>query len=260
MSLQLTPWSSRHGYGKRRSLWPKSALLFSVLLLTFISPPRSISQEDPKNLDVTLFRRINDGRSSFLDKLTNANNEAVYPVITVAPIGFLSYGLLTGNEYETDSGVLAALSEIVSYGATYSLKKIAKRERPYVTLANVHVVGSRSEDSYSLPSGHSTSAFAIATSLSFRYPKASIVIPLHLWAALLSYGRVYRGVHYPSDVLLGGAIGSGTALVVHLLQDQILGLKNRLLGKSESEADLKGVRIHLVPLRGGGLIGLSYHF
>ena len=205
----MTDQRTRHGI--------QILLLYSAFFLFSFSSLPCPGQQDPSNLDVTLFRRINDGRSPFLDKVVNVNNELFYPVGTVAPLGFLSYGILSGSEYETDTGILASVAEIVSYGVSYGLKQIVKRPRPFVTLPNVHVTSMSSADSYSLPSGHAAGAFALATSLTLRYPKPAVYVPLHLWAMLVSYGRVYRGVHYPSDVLVGGAIGSGTAIVVHLL-------------------------------------------
>jgi hypothetical protein len=225
------------------------------LLLCF--PSYCSGQQDPGGLDVTLFRRINDGRSEFLGKVVDVNDDLVLPLSIATPVGFFSYGELTKSEYEIDSGLLTGLSEILSFGIGQGLKKIVRRERPYARLANVHFTDAELSDPYSFPSGHSTVAFAIATSLSLRYPKPAVYIPLHLWALFVGYGRVYLGLHYPSDVLAGAAIGSGTALLVHLFEDDVLGLKTRILGKSGT--GLQGLSVHIVPLREGGLLQLSYH-
>ena len=59
---------------------------------------------------------------------------------------------------------------------------------------------------YSLPSGHAATAFAGAVALSYLWRRAA---PLFfLLAAAIAYSRVYVGVHYPGDVLLGAAIGA----------------------------------------------------
>jgi hypothetical protein len=228
-----------------------------VVLLPLSFPSYCFCQQDPSGLDVSLFRRINDGRSEFLGKVVDLNDDLVLPLSIATPLGFFSYGELAKSDYETDTGLLTGLSEVVSFGVGQGLKKIVKRERPYARLANVHFTDTELSDPYSFPSGHSTVAFAIATSLSLRYPKPAVYIPLHLWALFVGYGRVYLGLHYPSDVLAGAAIGSGTAILVHLFEDDILRLKTRILGKSGT--GLQGLSVHIVPLREGGLLQLSYH-
>jgi membrane-associated phospholipid phosphatase len=208
---------------------------------------------------VSLFRRINDGRTKILTDVVDVNDDLVLPIGFAAPLGFFSYGILARNEYEIDTGLLVGVSEIVSFGLGEGLKHVVKRDRPYVALANVHFSAPETVDPYSFPSGHATGAFALATSLSLRYPKPALYIPLHLWALFVAYGRVYLGLHYPSDVLVGGAIGSGTAIIVHLLEDDILGLKTRILGREGTEgSSLDGISLRFVPLRGGGVVQLTY--
>lgn len=237
-----------------------SLRIFPLFLFFSLSVP-TLSQQDPGNLDVSLFRRINNGRSPFLDKFFDINNDIVFPLSVVTPAGFLSYGLLSGNQYETDTGFLTAISEVLSYGIGHGIKQITKRDRPYISLANVHVSNGEASDPYSFPSGHATSAFALATALSLRYPRPVIYIPLHIWALFVSYGRVYLGVHYPSDVLVGGAIGSGTAIAIYLLEDEILKLRTKIFGESgQGGSTLKGATVGFTPVKSGGVIRISYRF
>jgi membrane-associated phospholipid phosphatase len=62
-----------------------------------------------------------------------------------------------------------------------------------------------------MPSGHTSSAFSTATSLSLNFRKWYVVAPAYTYAAAVGYSRMYLGVHYPSDVLVGALLGSGTA-------------------------------------------------
>ena len=64
----------------------------------------------------------------------------------------------------------------------------------------------------SFPSGHTATAFALATSLSIRYPKWYVIAPSALWACSVGISRMNEGVHYPTDVLAGAALGAGFAV------------------------------------------------
>ena len=69
----------------------------------------------------------------------------------------------------------------------------------------------------SMPSGHAATSFAGAVILAFFVPRAAPF--LFALAVLISFSRVYVGVHYPLDVLAGAAVGAAVALgVVALLR------------------------------------------
>jgi undecaprenyl-diphosphatase len=69
----------------------------------------------------------------------------------------------------------------------------------------------------SLPSGHAATSFAGATVLAYLFPRA---LPwLVILAFAIGFSRVYVGVHYPSDVLIGAVVGASVgALVVLVLR------------------------------------------
>jgi len=211
---------------------------FNLLILLLLSQ-LSISQNFPgkdtseSNIDVKIFRSINNNRGGFFNTVIPITDKSVLPVSVALPLGLMGISRIKENYYDENSGVLLLLSEITSAGVTFGLKQIFKRERPFVMLKDVHFNEYNSPtDRYSFPSGHTATAFSMATSLTLRYPdKPAIIAISYLYAAVVGYGRMYLGVHYPSDVLGGMMIGSGTAALVYSLRKEIIDFKNNVFNE-----------------------------
>ncbi|HUI31024.1 MAG TPA: phosphatase PAP2 family protein [Candidatus Acidoferrales bacterium] len=181
--------------------------------------------------DVDVFRSINNSRSNFQDATVGANDYSVLPIAVATPLIFGSVGLAEKDGYTFDTGVMVGVTEVSAYAIYYILKNVVvKRDRPYGTLSDVHTMHLDTADKYSMPSGHTTAAFAIATALTFRYPKPYVYIPAYAWAVFVGYGRIYMGLHYPSDVLAGAILGSASAFAIHLISPQLTKWRQRILG------------------------------
>ncbi len=102
---------------------------------------------------------------------------------------------------------LAAGSTILGLGLFSLAKRLCNRPRP----ASVHMVLA-APDRFSLPSGHSTSVWAIAISVTLALP--ALGAPLLVWALLVAASRVVLGVHYPLDVVAGIVLGTLSALTM----------------------------------------------
>ena len=110
-------------------------------------------------------------------------------------------------------------SLIVAEGVTTVLKYSVNRTRPFDVYP--FIVKKSSGGNPSFPSGHTTDAFAAATSLSLCYPKWYVIAPSYLWACSVAYSRMYLGVHYPTDVLAGMVVGSGVAELAYEVRKKI---------------------------------------
>lgn len=228
----------------------------SAALLLLALPSKSLAQNDQSNIDVRLFREINNAQTRFKTSLFGVTDNSTYPILVVAPISLAAYGLAANQNEEFDSGVLLGTSEILAYSIGYALKEGVRRERPYETLADVHTNHLDSADPYSFPSGHTTGVFALATLLTLRYPKPEVYIPAFVWAGLVGYGRVYFGLHYPSDVLAGALVGAGSAYLVYRCQGKILPVVYKIIGKKET-ANVSAI---VVPNNRGALMNLTVRF
>lgn len=110
------------------------------------------------------------------------------------------YGGSTGFDFFA-AGIAAFAFELPLYIA---LKKRFRRHRPFAVVngANALIVPS---DKFSLPSGHTTAAFVMATLVLGFFPAfAAFAYGL---AVLIGLSRVVLGVHYPSDILAGAVLG-----------------------------------------------------
>ena len=88
------------------------------------------------------------------------------------------------------------------------LKKVCVRERPFITHTSISLAMAPL-DRYSFPSGHTLHAVSFTWQAVVQFPELSwVLIPL---ATLIAASRVVLGLHYPTDVLAGAAIGAGLA-------------------------------------------------
>lgn len=177
------------------------AIFFTLFLFSF-----SLFAQ---NTDIDILKNINQNRNQNLDKTFNGISKSVYPLSVALPISLLSTGMIKKDKNLQRQGLTSLASLAISMGTTYTVKKIINRDRPYITYPSIQPY--YIEDDPAFPSGHTTAAFTTATSLSLTFKKWYVVVPAYTWAGAVAYSRIHLGVHYPSDVLAGAAIGAGSA-------------------------------------------------
>ncbi|HXY55590.1 MAG TPA: phosphatase PAP2 family protein [Nitrospirota bacterium] len=185
-----------------------------------------------QSLDIDLLLLVNHGTAnSFFDILMPALSQRGYLLV----IPFVLAMFLKGVNLRNDKGktfLAAAVSALVisccallfAELADYWIKQTFARVRPCQAIEGLRLIV-LCPDSYSMPSGHAVSSFAVALPLFYRTREFIAVIwrlyPL-LLASLISFSRIYLGVHYPSDVLAGALLGSVTGLALSFLY-QLMG-------------------------------------
>ena len=132
------------------------------------------------------------------------------------PAGLLVAGLIRNDRDMKQNALYNLTSTATSYLLDYVIKQLVKRPRPFLSNPDLKPVYRPGE--YSFPSGHTSSVFGMATSLSRAYPKWYVIAPSYLWAASMGYSRMYLGVHYPSDVGAGALLGVGSAFSMDFIR------------------------------------------
>lgn len=161
-------------------------------------------------------------------------SEALF-IATLAVVFLVAGG--ARNRAWRRASVAAVLSAGLALGIGKVISELVDRARPFVAdSGGVHLFSAHAADP-SFPSDHATASFAIATAIFLRHRGWGVVALIA--AAVLSVGRVAIGVHFPSDVLAGAALGSAAALAlwapplrarIDALSDWLGGYWDRALG------------------------------
>lgn len=127
-------------------------------------------------------------------------------------------GVLFGKPHMRRAGLKVFEAVAISGIVTGILKSLAGRSRPYVNDGPNHFVGFQFQhETTSLPSGHSTVAFAMSTVLAEEIDSPFATVGLYSLATITAFSRIYDDEHWASDTFLGAAIGTAVGFsVVHL--------------------------------------------
>jgi undecaprenyl-diphosphatase len=112
-------------------------------------------------------------------------------------------------------GRLALLYGIQS-GVLYTLKYFIRRERPLFVLKMASKLSRGPGEILdpSFPSAHAVFAFMMATILAYWFPRYRIIF--FLFAGIIGWTRIYLGLHYPTDVIVGALLGYGITKLLFL--------------------------------------------
>jgi len=179
----------------------------------------SCSQVYSQSLDMKILKPINATNPASQMYWINTSNSAYYVAPTFT-VGNLGYGLLFKDKVAIHNGVESALSVGICLALSGGIKTLVNRPRPYQTHPEINTL--TYSDGKSFPSGHTTLAFATATTIALEYKKWYITVPMFAWATSVGYSRMRLGRHYPSDVAAGAIVGIGSGYLSHWLTKKIL--------------------------------------
>lgn len=135
------------------------------------------------------------------------------------------------------AGIAALLAMLINmFFTNIALKNLVARPRPYDVIAGLDTL-IKKLSSYSFPSGHTACSFAVAFAYYRCLPQKKWGIAALVLAGLIGFSRLYVGVHYPTDVLGGAAVGIFAAWIasrlVVLISDKIQAKRHEKNKQSE---------------------------
>jgi membrane-associated phospholipid phosphatase len=188
------------------------------IILLVLSPITLFSQ----NIDIELLRAINSPQDLPSDPFFRTVSNSDMYVITGVPVTMAIFGLVQHDDQLLRNACVVGGATVLNLGVTALLKYSINRERPFVTYPDIINKTGKVIKDPSFPSGHTSTAFTMATSISLEYPKWYIIIPAYTYAGTVGYSRMHLGAHYPSDVLMGALIGTGSAYLTHVVNKKLL--------------------------------------
>jgi len=93
----------------------------------------------------------------------------------------------------------------------------------------VHLVNNKCGGQFGFVSSHAANTFALAMFSSLFFRNKAVTISIFVWAAIVSYSRIYLGVHYPFDVMGGAILG----VVIGIITFRLYLLSQKYIKKKE---------------------------
>jgi undecaprenyl-diphosphatase len=187
-----------------------------------------------KHIDTQVLLYLNSLNSPFLDKVMWFISERnTWIPFYLVLLGFVIY------KFKKQSWivllaiiVLIVLSDQISSGI---IKPLVERLRPShdpVIGNQIHIVNNYRGGLYGFISSHAANTFAIAVFLALLFKRKVFTISIIIWASIVSFSRIYLGVHYPGDVLCGAILGTGLGFLIIFVLNYTLSSK-KIIAKSQ---------------------------
>lgn len=190
-----------------------------------------------QNLDAQILLFINGFHSEFFDRLMM--------ILTGKFVWIPMYAALLVmiiNKFKVRSVILIILSLTLAIALADNIcaeviRPVFGRMRPSnpenPLSAYIHVVNDYRGGRYGFPSCHGSNSFCLAVFMSLVMRKKKFTLLIMGWAVLHCYTRLYLGVHYPGDILVGGIIGSMCAFICYNLASYVA---KRVASREEKKA------------------------
>lgn len=169
--------------------------------------------------DISFFLWLNSFHNDFFDHIMwfISGKKEWIPLYLIL-LGLIVYKFKTKSIWILISiALVITCSDIVS---TKVLKEGIERFRPSHNADIehlVHIVNGYRGGNYGFVSSHAANSFGLAVFIALLFKDKRITIFMIVWALVVSYSRIYLGVHYPADILGGALVGAAFAWLFYFL-------------------------------------------
>ncbi len=169
--------------------------------------------------DTNLFLWLNSFHNSFFDSIMwfiSGKKEWI-------PLYLLILGIIIYKYKSKSVWIILSISLVIACSdlvSTQVLKDGIQRFRPTHNpeISHlVHIVNDYRGGYYGFVSSHAANGFGLAVFIVLLLRNKSLSVFMLAWAVLVSYSRIYLGVHYPGDILGGALLGSAFAIIFYRL-------------------------------------------
>lgn len=174
-----------------------------------------------KAMDTMVFLTVNSHHNAYFDSVMwLVSGKLIWVPMYVS----LFFVLLKNYSYKVVFAILLAIGVVILFTDSFTAQVI----RPWVcrlrpsNLDNpmssmVHIVDGYRGGAYGFPSNHASNTWGLAFFITFLLRRYKLTFFFFLWALLVCYSRMYLGVHYFGDLLIGGLlalVGASTVFYV----------------------------------------------
>jgi undecaprenyl-diphosphatase len=163
-------------------------------------------------LDRSCFHLINQSGTPFWDSLMLFATHK----LSWIPLYLILIFFIVKEKGQESIWILATIGLVIAccdLGSVHLFKNTFQRLRPCHFFDSVRLVTEGCGGQYGFVSSHASNVFGLAIVIGKLMNKKYLFLALFFWASIVSYSRVYVGVHYPLDILGGMIWGTFVALI-----------------------------------------------